>query len=158
MTGIVGIDPGLTGALAFYVNGEVKAFDMPTVEIQRGKKNKRDLDVQALVALIQQYRAYNPKIRAVIEKAQAMPKQGTSSMFAYGQAYGTVLGILAAMQIPVTKIHPTVWKRKMGVNAGKDGCRQRASEIFPQFADNWPLKKHHGRAEAALIAAYGGNS
>ena len=155
MPSVLGIDPGLTGALAFNVDGRVSVFDMPVLEIKRGGKTKRELDLPALKDIIRSFYAYNPKGEAWVEKAQAMPKQGTSSMFAYGQSYGAVLGILAAFSIPLTKIHPTVWKKKMGVNAGKDGCRQRASEIFPQYADNWPLKKHHGRAEAALIAAYG---
>jgi len=152
----LGIDPGLDGALAVVADGQVaEVFDMPTLEIQRNRRTKREVDTRALVNFILFAKGSYPGLEAWIEKSQAMPKQGASSIFSYGQSYGILLGALAALGVPVTKVHPTVWKKAMRVNSGKDGARQRASEIFPQCAATWKRKKDHGRAEAVLVAAYG---
>ncbi len=151
---ILGIDPGLSGALAFMDN-ELLIYDIPTFEIARNGKNKRQIDLQKLMAVLN-YKLHWPIEKAYLESVNAMPGQGVSSMFQMGRGYGQIEMALAACNIPVTYITPQVWKKALQVPKDKDGARQRASQLMPQWAHNWDLKKHDGRAEAALIALYGG--
>lgn len=149
---ILGIDPGLSGALAFKGENTLVAIDMPTVSIQRNGKNKREIDLAGLVSDID---ALGPVEHAYVEQVGAMPGQGVSSVFSFGKSYGSILGILAAKRIPYTLVSPVRWKKALQVPAGKDAARHRASQLLPQYAELWPLVKHDGRAEAALIAVYG---
>lgn len=149
---VIGIDPGLSGALAFMGKNTLVVIDMPTVTIQRNSKNKREIDLAGLIADID---ALGPADHAYVEQVGAMPGQGVSSMFAFGKSYGSILGILAAKRIPYTLVPPVRWKKALGVPAGKDAARHRASQLLPAYAELWPLVKHDGRAEAALIAEYG---
>ena len=148
----IGIDPGLSGAIAV-LQGDLalEVFDMPTFSVKRGKGVKKELDLGRLADII--YRL--PNARAWVELVGAMPGQGVSSMFSFGKSYGATLGILAAFEVPVTHVAPQVWKRAMQVRGGKDASRMRASELFPAYQPLWGLVKHDGRAEAALIASYG---
>lgn len=149
---ILGVDPGLNGALVLLHEGEVEiVHDMPTVEIERNRRTKREINLAALAHLIPWHRLKH----AWVEKVGAMPGQGVSSMFSFGRSTGMIEGMLAANHIPTSYVVPPVWKKRLMVPSGKDGARLRASQLFPQAADNWPLKKHDGRAEAALIALYG---
>ena len=150
---LCGIDPGLSGALCFYDSGtrESETIDMPTLDVTRGGKAKRDIDAHALSELFWRHHAGH----AFVEQVGAMPGQGTSSMFAFGKSYGVVLGVLAAVGVPYTLVPPAKWKRALSVVEGKDAARSRAKQLLPQAADQWPLKKDHGKAEAALIAYYG---
>ncbi|MCP4900083.1 MAG: hypothetical protein GY906_24195 [bacterium] len=150
----IGIDPGLDGAIAALDGrGSLIVSDMPTFQIDRGKKKKRDIDRVRLSTILKNRPEAVDRI-VYIEKAQSMPGQGVSSMFSYGKGYGIALGILAAHQIPHFEIPPAKWKKVLGVPLGKDGARALASQLFPNHADKWPLKKHHGRAEAVLLAYY----
>ena len=148
---ICGIDPGLDGALAFLVDGTIAVFDMPTLRLSRNRTAKREIDAHLLADRIEEMRP----MQAFVELANAMPKQGTASMFAFGKGYGVVIGVLAALQVPVSFVPPQRWKKALRVPAAKDGARARASQLMPSAACNWPLVKHDGRAEAALIAYYG---
>lgn len=147
---IVGIDPGLDGAIAWYDGDDLTVEDMPTFMLERGGKQKRAVDGARLAALL---RARVDHV--FVERVAAMPKQGVSSVFSFGQSYGLILGVLAALQIPHTTVQPAVWKRALAVPKSKDGARARATELLPAWADLWPLVKHDGRAEAAMIALYG---
>lgn len=147
---ILGIDPGLSGALAF-MDSELIVYDIPTFEITRNGKNKRQIDLQKLLAILKLW----PVEKAHLESVNAMPGQGVSSMFQMGRGFGQIEMALAACNIPVTYITPQVWKKALGVPKDKDGARQRASQLMPQWSHNWDLKKHSDRAEAALIALYG---
>ena len=151
---IAGIDPGLSGALAMMDarTGELRVFDMPTFSLSRGGKSKREIDVIGLANLIAADR--HPG-HAFIEQVGAMPGQGVSGVFAFGKAYGIIIGVLAARGVPMTFVNPRVWKKALGVPAAKDGARARASQLMPASAGFWPLVKHDGRAEAALIALWG---
>jgi crossover junction endodeoxyribonuclease RuvC len=149
---ILGIDPGLSGALAFMDDNKLSVFDIPTFEITRNGKKKRQIDLQILLGILEE-RNFDLE-HAYLENVGAMPGQGVSSMFQMGRGYGQIEMGLAAAGIPVTYITPQVWKKALAVPKDKDGARQRASQLMPQHADNWPLKKHDGRAEAALIALY----
>jgi crossover junction endodeoxyribonuclease RuvC len=151
---LAGIDPGLSGAVAFLdaASGTVlDVADMPTLALSRGGKSKRDLDAHALARLIGDRRPGH----GFVELVGAMPGQGVSSIFAFGRAYGIAIGVLATLAVPMTFVAPMVWKRALGVPAAKDGARARASQLMPTAAHHWPLVKHDGRAEAALIGYYG---
>jgi len=151
---IAGVDIGLSGAVAL-LDAETAAvidiFDAPTLALIRGGRNKRELDPHALAAALGRDRIGH----AFVEQVGAMPGQGVSSVFSFGKSYGQVIGIMAALGIPMTFISPQVWKKALNVPAAKDGARARASQLMPAAAHHWPLVKHDGRAEAALIATYG---
>jgi crossover junction endodeoxyribonuclease RuvC len=149
---VVGIDPGLDGALALHDGSAIVALiDMPTFAIVRGKTKRRDLDGQTICTWLKEHRPEH----VYIEQAQAIPRQSAYATGIFFQVYGQVLGILTAHAIPYTVVPPVLWKRALKVPAGKDAARARASQLFPDAACRWPLKKHDGRAEAALIASYG---
>lgn len=155
---ILGVDPGLHGALAFYdlaMPGPcIEVFDMPTHTITVNGKQRTRLDLHQLADLVARHAARCTL--AVIEDVHAMPKQGVSSSFSFGFAAGAAQAIVAAHDIPVRMVQPAAWKRAYGLTSDKDASRQRASQLLPAFAHLWPLAKHDGRAEAVLLALYGG--
>lgn len=157
---ILGIDPGLSGALALYCpvrKTVADCWDMPTYAITRGRQ-KRALDCVALSSNIERYSFWDKIDFAVMEEVHAMPMQGIVTTGQLMKAYGAVEGILAALRIPTKFVPPTVWKRAMRVTADKDSSRERASQLAPAAAKYWPNKGHHGRAEAFLIAVYASQS
>lgn len=158
----IGIDPGLSGAVARVTDdGQADVFDVPTLSVKAsGGKMKTILNEAAMVHLL---RLFDGKFHATIENVHAMPGNGIrkpspSSMFSFGQGFGTWLGILAALEVPYTRVEPKRWKALMldGLNKGdKDSSRQRALQLFPQLAGELKFKKDADRAEALLIAEYG---
>lgn len=150
---IIGIDPGLSGAFALLDAGAlVGVMDMPVVEIVRNRKHKREIDPAALAAML---RPIAPGAVAVFERVGAMPKQGVSSMFAFGRSVGMVEGALAALAVPVNYVTPQAWQKAMALPSGDGAGRLRASQLFPASAELWRRVKDDGRADAVLIAAYG---
>jgi hypothetical protein len=97
-------------------------------------------------------RSLQPRL-ALVEQVGAMPKQGVSSTWRFAESVGAILGVLAACELPVHRVAPTVWKRRFGLDADKEKCRARAIQLWPA-CQSFARKKHHGRAEAALIARY----
>ncbi len=149
---VLGIDVGLNGAIALIEAGKLlEVHDMPTVTLERNNKTKRMVNAQALCAVIRGAKAD----AAYLERLNAMPGQGVTSMFSMGQSLGVVLGILAAFEIPTTTIPPRTWQKALDVPQGKDGSRYRAAQLFPERADMFSRVKDDGRSDAALIAAYG---
>jgi len=150
---IVGIDPGASGAVAFFdpQEGTLEIVDMPVMEVERSGKSKREISPQLLATAI---RHKAPRI-AYVEKVGAMPGQGVSSMFQFGRGVGLVEGVLAALDVPVNYVTPQAWQKAVSVRGGKDGSRLRAVELFPAYASLFRLKKWDGRSDAALIAWYG---
>ena len=150
---ILGIDPGASGGIAFFSmqRGLLSIFDMPTVEVKRGGKNKREVSAAMLNAII----GARDIDAAFVEKVGAMPGQGVSSMFQFGRSVGMIEGVLAALEIPTNYVTPQVWQKAVGARGGKDASRARAAELFPAYAANFTRKKDDGRADAALIAWYG---
>ena len=149
---ILAIDPGLTGALCLYdpETKLIEILDMPVLEVKRGKGMKHEISPYLLRELL-----YFRKItKAYIEKVGAMPGQGTSSMFQFGRGVGQVEGVLAGLNIPVEYVTPQAWIKGMGVRGGKDGSREKATQLLPQCAHFFQRKKDHGRADACLIALY----
>lgn len=146
MTIVMGVDPGVSGAVAFYfpmVPGRIAVDDVPVAG--------GEINVNELARLI---RIHRPTL-AVIERVSAMPGQGVVSMFNFGRSYGDVRGVIGAMDVPLHFVTPQKWKRHFGLSSDKDECRMRAIRMFPAVAESFKLKKHDGRAEAALIALYG---
>jgi crossover junction endodeoxyribonuclease RuvC len=146
----IGIDPGLSGAIAVILqDGAIEFHDMPVLEL----KKKTYLDYHGLAHILSQYAAQGDA--AAIEMVGAMPGQGVSSMFKFGQTYGAALATLATLQIPYQTVTPPVWKRAFRlVGCDKDESRSRALEMFPACVEHLRLKKHHGRADALLLAQW----
>jgi crossover junction endodeoxyribonuclease RuvC len=154
VTCVLGVDPGIHGGLAIVnVNDGaapalLEAIDIPTV----GIKAKERVDVLALRAWITAHRPQH----AFIERAQAMPRQGSSSGFKYGRATGAIEAVIACCEVPITVVEPAQWKRHYQLRGGdKEGARQRALMLFPAAHSLLARRKDHGRAEACLIALYG---
>jgi len=149
---IIGIDVGLNGAIAM-MRGETLTgiVDMPTVRLDRNGKTKRQISIPELIAILDEFKPEE----AFIEKVFAMAGQGVTSVFSFGRSLGAIEGVIAARSIKATLITPQTWQKAMGVSGGKDGARARAMELFPHNVDYFRLKKHDGRADAALIAAWG---
>lgn len=146
---ILGVDPGMTGALAFYNKQELFIFDMPVLERNKTKR----VDCHALQGIITQF---TPLDHAYIEQVNAF-NMGATGAYNFGWSCGVVEAVLACCGVPYTYVTPVVWKKALGCPKDKDGARMRANQLFPLWSDNWALKKHDGRAEAALIAYYGLN-
>lgn len=155
MTIFVGIDPGLSGAIARLdsASGDVRIEDVPTFEIKRNGKAKREIDYHSLARILDDM-TKEPGTRIVIEGVGAMPGQGVSSVFAFGKAFGVLIGVAASTFCPIEFVSPAKWKREMGVTASKDGSRAKASMLFPRYSELWRRAKDDGRAEALLIAAW----
>ena len=147
---ILGIDPGLSGALAFLnvEDGILDIVDMPTVSITRNNKTKNEVSAPMLASVIRARQVDS----AIIEKVGAMRGQGTSSMFSFGRSVGMVEGVLAGLMIPVDYVTPQRWQKSIGVRDGKDGSREIAARLFPAYAAMFMRKKDNGRSDAALIA------
>ena len=153
----IGIDPGLSGAIAFLdtEKGHLSIIDMPVLEVKRNNKLKRELSPVALADILRAgIGPFGPVPHSVLERVGAMPGQGVSSVFSFGRSVGIVEGVLAALMIPVTIILPQAWQKAAGVRGGKDGSRLRACELFPNYATLFARKKDDGRADAALMAWY----
>ncbi len=151
---ILGIDPGVNGAFALYTYTDgkfaISTYDMPTLRITVSGSTRQKLDLAAVSTFLTTHRLTID--HAVIEDVHAMPQDGPVGAFSFGFVCGALQAMLVAFEIPTTTISPAIWKRKLGVTSDKDETRRRASQLFPRFADQWALKKHDGRAEAALIA------
>ncbi len=135
----VGIDPGRTGAVAKILEDSIDFTDAEGVNLK----------------FLGEYLKLFCDVFVCIERAQAMPGQGTVSMFHYGQNYGEYLGMLKAMGIPYQEVRPQTWKKEFGlIHADKSRSIQVACQLFPQCAHELKLKKHHGRAEALLLSEF----
>ena len=146
MKTILGIDPGMSGAIAFYDGQELLIRDMPV--FQRNKTKR--VDCHALHKYMQECEADH----AYIEQVNAFG-MGASSAMNFGWSCGVIEALVASLNIPFTYVTPQKWKKAMQCPKDKDAARMRATQLLPQFADNWPLKKHSDRAEASRSALYG---
>ena len=153
---IIGIDPGISGALCFMEHGKIiNVIDMPSMA--DGKKNKRQVNGSQVFNEISRYiKDKNPNdVKVIIEHVSAMPGQGVTSMFNFGQSFGILKGICSAMNIPMYFVRPAKWKKYFSlINASKDASRTKAIEIFPYFSVNLSKKKDANKADAILIASY----
>ena len=153
---IIGIDPGISGAICFFEDGEVKdIIDMPVMA--EGKKNKRQINGSQTYNEIYLRTKNFPKkdISVVVEQVSAMPGQGVTSMFNFGQSFGVIKGICSAMQLSIYFVRPAKWKKYFKlINSEKDASRTKAIEIFPYFSSNLAKKKDSNKADSILIASY----
>jgi len=160
MTSIfLGIDPGMTGAIAIIdpvLSKGVGFYDTPVVNIGKKGQVKHEYDTQEMASVLREFAECRPAY-VFIERQQAMPDQGVSSTFATGRGYGLWLGILTALGIPYEVIAPVTWKKKLMADMSKEKGASIivAKRLFPQVADDLKLKKHHGRADALLLAEFG---
>jgi len=157
---IIGIDPGISGAICFFENDEVKeVIDMPSMA--DGKKNKRQINGQQIFNEISSRIKNIPKkeIRVVIEQVSAMPGQGVTSMFNFGQSFGVLKGICSAMQLSMHFVRPAKWKKYYGlIKTEKDASRTKVIEIFPYISSQLSRKKDSNKADAVLIASFFNNT
>lgn len=150
----LGIDPGASGALAFYdpSTDTLRVWDMPTHNVRVAKKIRRKIDIFTLANIVDELA--DETIIAAVEEVGAMPKQGVTSSFSFGFAAGCAQMVVAAHGIALRTPTPSVWKRDMRITSDKNGARREASRLMPKHAQKWSLVKHDGRAEAALLAYY----
>ena len=153
---IIGIDPGISGAICFFEDGEVKEIiDMPVMA--DGKKNKRQINgPQVYNEILKRINNFQKKdIIVVIEQVSAMPGQGVTSMFNFGQSFGVLKGICSAMQLSMFFIRPAKWKKYFGlIKTEKDASRTKVIEIFPYISSQLSRKKDSNKADAVLIASF----
>ena len=148
---VMSIDPGLSGALAVFDGDDLIAVvDMPTHELDRNGKAKRQIAAADLAGIFCQY---DPR-HVIVEKVSAMPGNGATSMFSFGRSFGIIEGIIAAYNIPVTYVTPGVWTKAIGRGLGKDASRARACELYPAHQQRFARVKDDGRADAVLIGAW----
>jgi len=154
---IVGIDPGLTGAVAIlspHGQLDVAVYDCPITQVVKGKSKKNEYLPYAMAELLAGLPPDSTHV--YIEKVGAMPGQGVTSMFNFGKGFGLWIGIIAALKLPVTFVTPQAWKKElMAGMRDKDAARIRAMELFPDMSEQLKRKKDIGRADALLIAEYG---
>ena len=153
---IIGIDPGISGALCFMEHGKIiNVIDMPSMA--DGKKNKKQVNGSQVFNEISMYikdKNLND-VKVIIEHVSAMPGQGVTSMFNFGQSFGIIKGICSAMNLPMYFVRPAKWKKYFSlINASKDASRTKAIEIFPYFSIHLSKKKDANKADAILIASY----
>ena len=153
---IIGIDPGISGAVCFFEDGKIlDVIEMPTMT--EGKKNKKQVNgSQIYNEISKRIKQIDRKnIRVIIEQVSAMPGQGVTSMFNFGQSFGILKGICSAMQLPMYFVRPAKWKKYFNlINSEKDASRTRAIEIFPYFSSQLSKKKDANKADAILIASF----
>ena len=153
---IIAIDPGISGSICFFKDGKIlEVIEMPTMT--EGKKNKKQVngaqiynEISAKINGIEKH-----SIRVIIEQVSAMPGQGVTSMFNFGQSFGILKGICSAMRLPMFFIRPAKWKKYFSlINSEKDASRTKAIEMFPYFSSQLSKKKDTNKADAILIACF----
>ena len=151
---IIGIDPGLSGAIAVMHDKKViNMYDMPVMA--EGKKNKRQLNSSQLVNIIKENINENEETIVVVEQVNAMPGQGVTSMFNFGQTFGAIKGVCAALKLPIFFVRPSKWKKHFElINSSKDASRTKVIEMYPSLSKHLSKKKDVNKSDAILIARY----
>ena len=151
---IIGIDPGLSGAIAILENNRVlDVFEMPVMA--EGKKNKRQLNSAQLVKLLRNNISKNEDVSVVVEQVNAMPGQGVTSMFNFGQTFGAIKGVCAALELPIFFVRPSKWKKHFElINSSKDSSRTKVIEMYPSLSNQLSKKKDVNKSDAILIARF----
>ena len=151
---IIGIDPGLSGAIAILENNQViNIFEIPVMS--EGKKNKRQLNSALLVSLLKENINNSEEVAVVVEQVNAMPGQGVTSMFNFGQTFGAIKGICAALDLPIFFVRPSKWKKHFElINSSKDSSSTKAIEMYPKLSNQLAKKKDVNKSDAILIARF----
>ena len=151
---IFGIDPGIAGAIAILDRDEIiDVIDLPTMS--EGKKNKKQLNSAHLSQYISSNVKDINKSVVVVEQVNAMPGQGVTSMFNFGQTFGAIKGISATLKLPIFFVRPSKWKKHFElINSSKDASRTKVIEMYPSFAEKLSKKKDVNKSDAILIARF----
>ena len=160
---IIGIDPGISGAICFIKNGKIiDVVEMPSMA--DGKKNKRQVNGAEVTNIFNKVINTNHdkmgsrdenEVKVVIEHVTAMPGQGVTSMFNFGQSFGVIKGICAALKLPIYFVRPAKWKKHFNlIKTNKDASRTKVIEVYPEISSKLHRKKDSNRADAILIALY----
>ena len=151
---VIGIDPGLSGAIAILEGKNIiNLYDMPVMA--EGKKNKRQLNSSQLVNIIKKNTDVNEEIAVIVEQVNAMPGQGVTSMFNFGQTFGAIKGVCAAMELPIFFVRPSKWKKHFDlINSSKDASRTKVIEMYPSISSQLSKKKDVNKSDAILIAKF----
>ncbi len=153
---VIGIDPGISGSICFFQDGKIiDVVEMPTMT--EGKKKKKQVNGSQIFNEISKRILNKDKkdIKVIIEQVSAMPGQGVTSMFNFGQSFGILKGVCSAMQLPMYFVRPAKWKKYFNlIKSEKDASRTRAIEIFPYFSSELSRKKDSNKADAILISSF----
>ncbi len=151
---IFGIDPGVSGAISVLENKKIiDIYDMPTMI--DGKKNKKQVNGSQVTNIIKERLSSEKEIIVVVEHVNAMPGQGVTSMFNFGQSFGVIKGICSALNLPIYFVRPTKWKKYFNlIKTNKDASRTKVIEVYPEISSKLSRKKDSNRADAILIARY----
>tara|TARA_E500000331_G_C17230537_1_gene702430 strand:- start:378 stop:857 length:480 start_codon:yes stop_codon:yes gene_type:complete len=151
---IIGIDPGINGAISIIENKKIlEVYDTPTMI--DGKKNKRQINGAQVTNIIKEMLIRKKDIVVVVEQVNAMPGQGVTSMFNFGQSFGVIKGICAALSLPIYFVRPAKWKKYFNlIKTNKDASRTKVIEAYPEISNKLHRKKDSNRADAILIALY----
>ena len=151
---IIGIDPGISGAISITENKKIlEIYDTPTMI--DGKKNKKQINSAQVTNIIKESLNKDKDVVVVVEQVNAMPGQGVTSMFNFGQSFGVIKGICAALSLPIYFVRPTKWKKHFNlIKTNKDASRTKVIEAYPEISSKLHRKKDSNRADAILIALY----
>ena len=151
---IIGIDPGISGAISILENKKIlEVYDTPTMI--DGKKNKRQINSAQVTNIIKERLKDGKEVIVVVEHVNAMPGQGVTSMFNFGQSFGVIKGICAALGLPIYFVRPSKWKKHFNlIKTNKDASRTKVIEAYPEISSKLHRKKDSNRADAILIALY----
>ena len=155
---IIGIDPGISGAISILENKKIlEVYDTPTMI--DGKKNKRQINGAQVTNIIKEFLNSGKKVIVVVEQVNAMPGQGVTSMFNFGQSFGVLKGICSALSLPIYFVRPTKWKKYFNlIKTNKDASRTKVIEAYPEISSKLSRKKDSNKADAILIALYFSNT
>ena len=151
---IIGVDPGVSGGISILENKKViEVYDMPTMI--EGKKNKRQVNGSQVTNIIKENVDTNKETTVVVEQVNAMPGQGVTSMFNFGQSFGVIKGVCAALSLPIYFVRPTKWKKHFNlIKTNKEAGRTKAIELYPEISGKLSRKKDSNKSDAILIARY----
>ena len=151
---IIGIDPGISGAISIIENKKIlEVYDTPTMI--DGKKNKKQINSAQVTNIFKERLKHDKEVIVVVEHVNAMPGQGVTSMFNFGQSFGVIKGICSALSIPIYFVRPTKWKKHFNlIKTNKDASRTKVIQIYPEISSQLSRKKDSNRADAILIARY----
>jgi len=151
---IIGVDPGINGAISIIENKKIlEVYDTPTMI--DGKKNKRQINSAQVTNIFKERLNINKEVVVVVEQVNAMPGQGVTSMFNFGQSFGVIKGICAALSLPIHFVRPAKWKKHFNlIKTNKDASRTKVIESYPKISSKLHRKKDINRADAILIALY----
>jgi len=151
---IIGVDPGISGAISILENKKIiEVYDTPTMI--EGKKNKRQINGAQVTNIIKERLNDEKEVVVVVENVNAMPGQGVTSMFNFGQSFGVIKGICAALSLPIYFVRPAKWKKHFNlIKTNKDASRTKVIEAYPEISSKLHRKKDSNRADAILIALY----